>query len=378
MRCKTGSSFFKTFLYQAHKRHQSNAIDHYTKMVNQATSSMWDMHALIARLGKERKPLNALENQLDQLITYHSLAMTDEFSLTFEDAEYLSKESKTLFGKDSNEQQRVLNYRKILDYCRQYQKALEASGWGQRYLNNNTPNDDILAGINNLATNFVLIFSQGLGGGYEIMYGNYYPAGTFYFFDREEYTYINNGQKLLIQTLRESPDDPILNAARIHNEFAKGHQFDTKFGLLFCRLYMNFALMLTGHAPAIITSSQKEEYFQLVQQDKLTDPQPLAEFLVKSLNNTYQNHIIPVLKDGVPYYIDLKCKEHYLNMIEQEKLARKCIKESDPEQAKTHIKSAIKHSRFLSGITPAISSIKMDLYEQEKEIEEQSSVFKNQ
>lgn len=136
------------------------------------------------------------------------------------------------------------------------------------------------------------------------MYGNYHLRGTFYFYDRPEQEYITKAQNLLVRTLKQPPDDSFINAAIIHNEFAKGHQFDKVYGLLFCRLYMNFALMLTGHAPATIDSSKKEEYLQLVHAGNLTDHQALAEFLVKSLIETYQMYILPILKDELPNNFD--------------------------------------------------------------------------
>ncbi len=189
---------------------------------------------------------------------------------------------------------------------------------------------------------------------FDVMYGSEQPAGALYFFDRPEYQHIKIGSHLLLQTIKKGTEDPFINAAMIHNEFARGHQFDKDFGLLFCRLYMNLALILTGHVPAIIDSSKKDEYLQLTQSDNLSNPQALASFLVKRMNETYQKYILPILEDGVPYYIDLDSKLDYLKMMSEHILAHECFDEGNFQQAKIHIETAKKCALALDGITPLI------------------------
>ena len=274
--------------------------------------------------------------------------------MSLEETTDILKEGKTQQGRDFYDQLRVMNLRRMLNYCSQYQRELELAGWGGRWAGffkrKESPNEDILGGIENLASKFVLMFGEGTAGNLDVMYGNYYPRGTFYFLDREEHNNIITGQKLLIETLKQPIDDPFMNAALIHNEFAKGHQFDKKFGLLFCRLYMNFALMLTGHAPAIIDSSKKEEYLEFTATNNLSNPQPLAFFLAKSMNETYQQHILPILEDGVPSYIEFRSRQDYLDMSSEYKLAQDYFNKGDFHQAKVHIETAAKRSHLLEGI----------------------------
>lgn len=240
---------------------------------------------------------DAIEGQLKILITYHSLKMTDGFSLTLEDITYLLKESKTLENKDFFEQLKVFNFHRILDYCWQYQKELKEAGWVESSSPwKDAPDEHILFALGRLAQKLVLMFHEGLGGHFDVMYGSVQPAGSLYFFDRPEYDYVKKGLELILQTIKQRNDDPFINAAKIHNEFAKGHQFDKKFGLLFCRIHMNFALMLAGYSPAVIDSSHKEEYLNIVNENKLDDPKPLATFLVRNLKNTYQDYILPNLE----------------------------------------------------------------------------------
>lgn len=366
-----------------HQRGFTTVIDPYDKMVMQARSHMSDMHALIGRWerharrtrqDKDKGLMGAFMNQLETLITYHSLKLTDHFSLNLEDTTDLLKEGNTHHSRDFHHQLLAINHRRMLNYCSQYQRELEHVGWGGRWggmiKRKTSPNEDILGGIEDLADKFVLMFGEGSGGNIDTMYGNHYPRGTFYFMDREEQDYIIKGQKLLIETLKQPIEDPFMNAAIIHNEFARGHQFDTNFGLLFCRLYMNFALMLTGHAPAIIDSSKKEKYLQLTQPSNLSNPQPLASFLAMSMNETYEKYILPILEDGMPSYIDLDSKQDYLNMLSEFKLAQDYFNDGDFHQAKTHIETAIKSSLALDGIIPLIMGthiIKLSKFEKEIE-----------
>ena len=274
-------------------------VGQYAGMVNIVTACQIEMETLTKNLADSNTDsiIETIDDRLNMLITFHSLKMTDGFSLTQDETAYLLKENKTVEAKSFFEQLKVFNHNRILQHCRQYQQALKDAGWNLSLPYKDPPDEYVLAGLSKLADTFVLMFSEGLSGHFDMMYGNVHPAGTFYFFDRfEEQNHIKKGSELLAKTLKQGTYDPFLNAAIIHNEFAKGHQVDNKFGLLFCRLHMNFALMLTGYSPAIIDSSQKDEYLKIVQKDKLDDPKPLAKFLVKNLKETYQKYILPELE----------------------------------------------------------------------------------
>ncbi len=363
MRYKNSRAFFKTSSTLVSRRSFTTITDPYAKAVSEARGHKGEMEALIRRwerhahaeqLDIDKAPMHAINSQLETLITYHSLKLTDRFSLSLEETTDLIKESKTHQGKDFYEQLRVINHHRILNYYRQYQQELYNAGWCQLIRPKNTPDEKILGGIENLAQSFALIFGEGSGGGFDSMYGNYHPKGTFYFFDRPEQNFIINGQNLLIRTLKQPIEDPFMNAAIIHNEFAQGHNFDKEFGLLFCRLHMNFALMLTGHAPLVIDSSRKEEYQELTQPHNLPNPMPLAAFLAQCMNETYQKHILPILEDGVPSYIKLHSKQDYLEMLSEQKLAQDYFNEGNFHQAKIHIETARKCALELDGIIPFI------------------------
>lgn len=323
MRFKHATTFWnRNWLNHNHRRF-SSVIDEYSVMVNTAKACQTRMYEL-AKQFSDTDYYDPLMLRLNTLLTYHSLKLTDYFSLSLEDTAYLLKERKTLAGKDFDEQLRALNFLSILEYCTVYRRSLMFSGWGLSQLKKSEPNKLILDGLRNMAKNIVIIFKEGNFGTFDTTYGDYKPPGYFYFhmpansgpidklfyhvvrdpkspelcdfFERLDYSFIHNGQKLLTQTIEQGAEDPFLNAAIIHNKFVHGHRFDEKFGLLFCRVYMNFALMLTGHVPAIIDSSRKDEYLKLVQQDNLSDPKPLAKFLVMNSIETYQNVILPELE----------------------------------------------------------------------------------
>lgn len=296
---KRVSTFIKWRVPSYSNRFYGTMGTQYSGMVNIARACQLETETLSKNLVENNASnvLDSVEEKLRALITYHSLKLTDGFSLTLEDVIYLLKENKTLENKDFFEQLKVLNLHRILNYCRQYQKQLKASGWVNPSTTwKDAPDQHIIAALSRLAKIFVLIFHEGLGGHFDVMYGSVQPAGALYFFDRPEYEYVKKGLDLLLQTIKQGTDDPFINAAVIHNEFVKGHQFDKKFGLLFCRLHMNFALMLVGYSPVVIDSSQKEEYMNIILEDKLNDPKPLATFLVRNLKNTYQDYILPDLE----------------------------------------------------------------------------------
>jgi hypothetical protein len=379
MRYKRQQAFFKNGGPFFHRTGFATITDPYAKVVNEARDhkremdaliNRWKRHARSNRLDKDKGPMYAFNNQLEILITHHSLKLTDQFSLSLEETTDLIKESKTHHDKDFHEQLRATNHRKMLNYCIQYQQELYNAGWKQIITPKNTPNELILGGIEDLAQTLALMFGEGSGGTFDIMYGDYHPRGTFYYFDRPEQDYITKGLNLLMQTLKKPIEDPFMNAAIIHNEFARGHLFDKDFGLLFCRLYMNFALMLTGHAPLVIDSSKKEEYIQLTQPLSLSNPLPLASFLAQSMNETYQKHILPILEDGVPFYIDLDSKQDYLEMLSEHQLAQNYFNQGNFEHAQVHIKIAQKCALALDGLTPLIMGTHvMRLFKLEEEID---------
>lgn len=298
MRSKRVATFLNRRIQHYSTRFYGTVAVQYSGMVNIAMACRAETETLTKNLvaNNAKTTLDSINDRLDTLIIYHSLKLTDDFSLTLEEITYLLKENKTLEGKNFFDQLKVFNLHRILDYCRQYQKTLKEAGWDPSSPYKDAPDEYVSFGLGRLATTFVCMFSEGLGGHFDVMYGGVQPAGTLYFFDRPEYEHIKIGCDLLLQTIKQGTEDPFINAAKIHNEFAKGHQFDKRFGLLFCRLHMNFVLMLTGYSPAIIDSSQKEEYLKIVNEDKLDDPTPLATFLVKNLKNTYQDYILPDLE----------------------------------------------------------------------------------
>lgn len=318
MRFKGARTLFNTNKSYHFTRNYGSVVGQYSGMSNIARACQYEMDSLTnSLLEKEAGSLiDSINSRVDLLVTYHSLKLTDKFSLSLEETAYLLKENKTLDAKDLSEQLKVFNHRNILKYCRDYQQVFKEDGQKLALPNKNLQDDYILAGIRNLHLTFVLMFHEGMGRNFDYVSGGFDPPGSLYFYDRDGYPHIRKGQDLLIQNLKEGTYDPFLNAAIIHNEFAKGHHFDEDFGLLFCRLYMNFALMLTGHAPVIIDSTQKDLYLKLVEQDKLADPKPLAKFLVKNLKDTYEKHILPDLeiaakKNGldVPFSLGISQKQ---------------------------------------------------------------------
>lgn len=273
----------------------------YKRNVVLAESYRERMQALIVETGQVKFALEDLQKHLYSLITFHSLNLTGRFPLNLEEVVCLINENKSLDGKLFTDQMKVINHNNILSYCKEYQETLRSYGSGLDLFNKTNADDYILVGIGCLAKTFVSIFNQGLSGNFPGENGRYYPDGKNYFLDREEYVHIEKAQNLLIDTLKKTVADDFLNAAIIHNEFAQGHHFDKELGLMYSRLHMNFALMLKGHAPTIIDSGQKEEYQQLVRPNMLADPNPLADFIVRSMNKTYTNYIIPSLEQKVSF-----------------------------------------------------------------------------
>ncbi len=109
-----------------------------------------------------RTTLDSINDRLDTLQIYHSLKLTEGFSLTIEEITYLLKENKTLEDKNFFEQLKVFNLHSILDYCREYQKTLKEAGWDPSSPCKDAPDEYVTYGLCRLATTFVRMFHEGL------------------------------------------------------------------------------------------------------------------------------------------------------------------------------------------------------------------------
>ncbi len=309
MRYKNMFTFLQSNRSRICTRRFSNQTIQYSEMVNITNAYKHEMEDLGKNMATNEAYMDSIYHQLGVLITYHSLMMTDNFSMTLDEATNLLHKNKTSGGCSFENQLSASNHYRIFNYCVLYQKQLKDSGW--RYSSTiDTPNEKNLRRVLEMPVTFAIIFLEGRSFIITDNCGGYFPLWAYYSmtcFDSNEI--IKKGVNILIQTIKHSTDDHYMNAAMIHNVFAKGYPSDEKFGLMFSRLYMNFALMLTGHAPAIIDSSHQAEYFELAHPDKLDDPKPMAYFLMKNLQHTYKNYVLPNLAAEANKY---ECK-HYLD-----------------------------------------------------------------
>lgn len=298
MRFKSSSPFLQISNSLPGIRSYGTVTGQYFGMKNITRACQGEMHHLRKRLASdvEAKLMDKIYSRLGILITYHSLKMTDGFSLSLEETTTFLTNQKTTSGASFIDQLRASNHFRILNFCRTYQQQLENSSSADESVKTT-----LLKGIRSTPITFVRMFGEGgsLARFYNTDDGTCSPESEGYYTMLEKYKepYLGRGKNFLIQTQLDTPEDPFMNAAKIHNEFAKAHQADKEFGLLFSRLYMNFALMLTGHMPAIIDSSKKEEYLARVQPDKLEEPKDLAYFLLRNLQDTYQDHVLPDLEN---------------------------------------------------------------------------------
>lgn len=288
-------------LFQRPKpQHQLRSYGHfgsqYSALLKLNQACKYEIDEVLSKLPKEdaSKLIDSIYGRLNVINTHHSLKLSDKFSLSLEETEQLLIHGKTSNGGDFIEQLRAHNHFDILKYCRWYQEDLTSC---DRKNTHNDSNGYFLLGLYNITSTFILMFGEGIGYKCSTKDGTFDSPANYYFFDHpENLAQVNKCRELLLETFRNGADDPFLNAAIIHNEFAKGYQFDETFGLMFCRLYMNFALMLTGYLPTIIDESYHADYLRYSRADSLADPKPMALLLMESFHKTYQNYVFPHLK----------------------------------------------------------------------------------
>lgn len=255
------------------------------------------MESLRARINENDNniQMDSIYHQLEALITFHSLTLIGNFSLSLEETKSLLNENTTCEGRKFDDQLSARNHRRMLQYCRLYQKLLEDSRKPGASTNLDSRKHNFKS-VFEMPMTFTIMFCEGRQVIVTDDSGGYFPPWALYSMSfLEGNADIKKGVDLLVQTIQDTPKDPYLNAAMIHNVFAKGYPSENKIGLMMSRLYMNFALMLEGHIPAIIDSQNQTEYFELVQPNKLDDPEAMAFFLMKNLQNTYENYFLPML-----------------------------------------------------------------------------------
>jgi hypothetical protein len=300
MRLKDSQRFFQANTLHYNVR-RIGFVGHppYSGMLNLASAYQKHMNTLAQSLS-DRGNTNLFETvqkRLDFLWTYHSLKLTGLYHLSLEDTIFLLQEHRTIEGKSFTEQLKAVNHLNIVDYCRQYAALIRGS---RNVVSNKIEQGDhyCLTALGDIASSFVKTMLASHSVSFDTTYGGLHPAGTFYFYDRnEEHEHLYKGHDLLNKCAKEGADDVIMTAALIHGEFAKVHHFDSGFGLVFCKLYMNLALMIEGHVPIVIDSSQKKEYLSVVKhQFEQQDAKPMATFLAACLNNTYKTFVLPDLE----------------------------------------------------------------------------------
>jgi hypothetical protein len=283
------------------RRSYGSMASQYSGMLNLASAYQRQVDSLVQHLTDVDNTalIQTIHKRLNYLWTHHSLRLTGQYSLSLEETLFLLQDQRTNEGRNFYEQLKAMNHQTAIDYSRQYISDIIASR-DQKSKRIEVSDHHILTGLGNIDQTFVSILQAGHGGTYDVMYGQYHPAGTFYFYDRnDEHVHLTKGRDLLHQSLTECPQDIFMIAAQIHGEFAKAHHSDKDFGLVFCRLYTNMALMSAGHVPVIIEASQKEEYLGVVKhQLEQQDPEPMAKFLVRCLNHTYTTLVLPKLEAG--------------------------------------------------------------------------------
>ncbi len=81
----------------------------------------------------------------------------------------------------------------------------------------------------------------------------------------------------------ENPEtNPILLAAKFHYYFIRIHPFDDGNGRT-VRILMNFILLKHGYPPVVIKTSDKAQYFSVLQQADAGDMEPFFDYIAKNL-----------------------------------------------------------------------------------------------
>ncbi|MEL7196350.1 MAG: Fic family protein [Cyanobacteria bacterium J06649_11] len=86
----------------------------------------------------------------------------------------------------------------------------------------------------------------------------------------------------LIQWYRDCDLNPIVKAAEFHYRFILIHPFDDGNGRT-ARILMNFILLMAGYPPAIINTSDREEYFRVLRLADSGQLEPFIEFIANNV-----------------------------------------------------------------------------------------------
>ncbi len=87
--------------------------------------------------------------------------------------------------------------------------------------------------------------------------------------------------------LDEADVNPILLAAEFHYKFICIHPFDDGNGRT-ARILMNFILMQFAYPPAVIKTTEKENYFSVLRQADAGIFEPFLEFIAQNLNHSLE------------------------------------------------------------------------------------------
>ena len=156
---------------------------------------------------------------------------------------------------------------------------------------------------------------------------------------------------------KEKPDiNPIILAALFHYKFIRIHPFDDGNGRV-ARILMNFILMQYGFPPVIIKTSDKENYFSVLQQADAGIFEPFIEYIAENLVRSLEIMIKGAKGEDIeePEDLDkelallegkLKNKSKKLEKIRDEESLLKLVKNSIRPLAEEFVEVCRKFDKF--------------------------------
>jgi len=225
------------------------------------TDKIASVKSNLAGLSEER--LRQLEHEFQTEFTYNSVAM-EKGKVTFEEVK------RFLEGEEVD-----LKFKKIAN------NHLEALSYVNENVRNNIPlSEEIIKDIHQIVMKDIMD-----GGWYRnvdisVKGSLHTPPNHLKVYDR---------MKKFIFDLSQHSGNPIEKAAFVHLQLSKIYPFLDGNGRT-ARLCLNYQLLSEGYLPVIVPVSRKNEYFEALEEFKLTkNPTPFEQFVASLENNQIQN-----------------------------------------------------------------------------------------
>jgi Fic family protein len=114
-------------------------------------------------------------------------------------------------------------------------------------------------------------------------------TGEMFYFATPEETpaKMNDLMQWYSEEIKKTDTIPVLLAAEFHYKFIRIHPFDDGNGRT-ARLLMNFILMSLGYPPVIIKTSDKTQYFNVLQLADAGNIEPFINYIAENLTESLE------------------------------------------------------------------------------------------